>query len=420
MSSYDSSAPIIDSLLTNDVYKLNTSRFAHEQPAAHWNRKVRFRLFNRTTSVPLARFVPPVVLARQLAAIQKLTFTEDEIAFIASLNQALAEPSYLAALRSVRLPDFQLGVTKDSQLDLTVTGKWGDVTFWEIPCLALINEIYTQAAIGEDLALCLARGVARMNNKIELLRRHPDIKFLWFGTRRAASRAWEKLAFETWLQALPKQVSFCSNLQLAKEFGVKTGGTMPHEAIQVMTAIAGQDGDDGRLFASPNAFYDEWWKLFGGPVSIALPDTFGSNHFFRTFGEERSLRWWGARQDSGSPIWWGEKYIEMLNSFGVNPVGKMALFSDGLDPWLMVELDEHFKGRIGRGFGIGTNLSNDLGVKNLSLVMKVEAVEGDDGQWISAVKLSDNPAKAIGSPEEIERYKRVFEYVPGETVQPRY
>ena len=414
--------PIIKSLLTNDTYKPYMSRYAFTKPEAYYGRNVRYRLYNRTKSVRLADHVPLALLAPELDHIRDLTFQPKEIGFIGTIHPVLGEPAYKEALSRVRLPDYHLGVTDDGQLDLTVTGKWGDGIWWEVPTLALVNQMFTTSVLNDpnvDRSLCYARGVSRMHNKIALLRQHPDIKFLWFGTRRAASRDWERMCFETWLEAIPAQIIGCSNLQFAMDYGVKAAGTQAHEAQQIIAAILGMISDE-MLFASTGIFADEWWQLFGGTVSIFLSDTFGSNHFFRTFGEDRAQRWWGARQDSGDPFWWGEKYIEMLRSFGVNPVGKMGLFSDGEDPWLMVRLNEHFKGRMSIGHGPGTNLSNDIGVPNLSLVMKVDAVEDDDGNWVSTVKLSDNPAKAIGSPEEIERYKRVFDYVPGETVQPRY
>ena len=411
---------IIKSLLVNDVYKCFMSRFALTKPTDYYDRMVRYRFTNRTKSVPLADIVSLQELTEQLETVRKLTFTEEEIAFIGTINPRFSDPSYQEALRAVRLPEFDLQAKGDGQLDLTVAGKWGQAIWWEIPILAVVNELYTRKCIENDgLNMWMATGLARQQTKIDLFRQHPDIRFLWFGTRRAAFRDWERLAFETWLRALPDQIIGCSNLQLAMEYGVKAGGTQAHEAQMIIAAIFGLISDE-MLYASTGIFADEWWELFGGPVSIFLSDTFGSNHFFNTFGEDRALRWWGARQDSGDPFWWGDRYIEMLKSHGVNPVGKMGLFSDGLDPWLVVKLNEYFRGRMDRGWGIGTNLSNDIGVKNLSLVMKVEAVAADTNRWVSAVKLSDNPAKAIGEPAEVSRYKRVFRYEPGETVQPRY
>ena len=63
-------------------------------------------------------------------------------------------------------------------------------------------------------------------------------------------------------------------------------------------------------------------------------------------------------------------------------------------------------------FGWGTNLTNDfigcppdgsVDLDPISIVCKVTSVDGRP-----AVKLSDNPEKATGSPAEIQRYLRVF------------
>ena len=140
-------APIVSSLLRNDTYKALMSRFAHEDPEKYWNRPVRYRLKNRTTSVQLARVIAPVALTEQLRAVRELKFTEEEIAFIATINPNLAKPSYLDALRGVRLPDFKLGVTEDGQFDLTVEGTWGNSTWWEIPILSVITAMYVDAVM---------------------------------------------------------------------------------------------------------------------------------------------------------------------------------------------------------------------------------------------------------------------------------
>jgi nicotinate phosphoribosyltransferase len=62
-------------------------------------------------------------------------------------------------------------------------------------------------------------------------------------------------------------------------------------------------------------------------------------------------------------------------------------------------------------FGWGTNLTNDFrglvpdaGLDAFSLVCKAVSANGNP-----TVKLSDNPNKAMGPTEEIERYKRVFD-----------
>ena len=71
------------------------------------------------------------------------------------------------------------------------------------------------------------------------------------------------------------------------------------------------------------------------------------------------------------------------------------------------------RGQVNLSFGWGTNLTNDFvgcapaGVdgqlKAISLVCKVVEADGRP-----AVKLSDNPNKVLGPPDEVQRYQRIF------------
>jgi nicotinate phosphoribosyltransferase len=101
--------------------------------------------------------------------------------------------------------------------------------------------------------------------------------------------------------------------------------------------------------------------------------------------------------------------------------GKLIIFSDGLDVAIegfapngtdIVELYRHFDGRVLVGFGWGTNLTNDFigchpedsdRMQPISLVCKIKTVNGHP-----AVKLSDNYRKAMGPPQELAYYRKVF------------
>ena len=71
------------------------------------------------------------------------------------------------------------------------------------------------------------------------------------------------------------------------------------------------------------------------------------------------------------------------------------------------------RGQVNLSFGWGTHLTNDFvgcapagadgQLEPISLVCKIAEAEGKP-----AVKLSDNPAKALGPPEQVERYRRLF------------
>ena len=97
----------------------------------------------------------------------------------------------------------------------------------------------------------------------------------------------------------------------------------------------------------------------------------------------------------------------------VRPVPSHSRAAGTTDPVESIEATyRHFEGRVRTSFGWGTNLTNDFrgcdpdnaaGLEPISLVCKVISADGRP-----AVKLSDNPEKATGTPQDIARYLRVF------------
>ncbi len=148
---------------------------------------------------------------------------------------------------------------------------------------------------------------------------------------------------------------------------------------------------------------NDWWNLYGHGLSIALTDTFGTDYFFKAMTQKHAQDWKGLRHDSGDPIRFGEKAIKFYEGHDVDPREKLLVFSDGLELAVMIKIYDHFAGRIKISFGWGTNLTNDLGFKTLSLVIKAIEAQGH-----GLVKLSDNLAKATGKPADVERFKRIF------------
>jgi nicotinate phosphoribosyltransferase len=225
-----------------------------------------------------------------------------------------------------------------------------------------------------------------------------------FGTRRRFSRAWQDaLIGKLSREVPPRQFSGTSNVYFARKYSLTPIGTMAHEMFMVMSGI--MHDSDQTIYSSHNRVLQDWWDYYGFDLSIALTDTYGSDFFFRDLSPEQARNLKGLRQDSGDPIAFGEKAIRFYESRGIDPREKLLVFSDGLDIESIYRLTEHFSGRIKVSFGWGTNLTNDLGFGALSLVVKVVESCGH-----GAVKLSDNLAKAIGSSEDIERFKRIFGY----------
>ena len=182
-----------------------------------------------------------------------------------------------------------------------------------------------------------------------------------------------------------------SNVLLAKNNGVKAIGTMAHEFIMA----AGQGQHELNPAYSNKFALESWVKEYGTKNGIYLTDTIGTDNCLLDFNDHYSTVFSGVRHDSGSPILWGEKMIQHFEKHKINPKTKTFLFSDGLDFAKATELYEVFKDKAQVAFGIGTNITNDTGVKALNIVMKLTSVNGQP-----VAKCSDEPSKTMCKDEE--------------------
>ena len=404
-------APIIRSLLDTDFYKLTMGQLIWK---LHPDVPTVFRLTNRHAKrVRLADYVLESELRAELEHVRTLRFTDDELAYLAGIKNGDApmfSDGYLAFLRTLHLPPFELSV-RDGQFELSFSGKWSEATYWEIPALAIVNELYCQSLVKDmsprERAELYLEGARRRDDKISLLQKHPEVTFVDFGTRRRFSSAWQdEHVVAPFVHAFsPRQFLGTSNVFLARKYGIQPMGTVAHEAEMGYFGIFYELG----VFASQQRMLRDWWSVYGYGLSVALTDTYGTDAFFRSFTAEQAREWKGLRQDSGDPIAFGEAAIRFYESHGIDPREKLIVFSDGLIVTAMLKIADHFKGRIKtafiRIFGWGTNLTNDLGIPALSIVVKLVEANGH-----GTVKLSDNLAKAIGSAEEIERVKNEVGY----------
>jgi len=403
---------MIHSLLDIDSYKPTMAQVAWK----HFrNVSVTYSFKNRTNSIALAEHIKTDDLIREFELARELRFIDKEISFLRSSRYILSglfNERFLIFLESLKLPPVVVKIP-DGQFQIEAGSAWPEAIFWETIILGIVNELYYQSLEKSgafDLRDAQAEGARRLDEKIKILKQHPHIKFIEFGTRRRFSRSWQEYVLARLLQEVPNQVLGTSNILLAKKFGIKPIGTFAHEMYMVFSGIFGQD--DEAIRSSHNKVLECWWEEYGETLSIALADTYGSDFFFRDFTKGQAQKWRGLRQDSGDPIAFGEKAIAFYEKHGIDPSDKIIVFSDGLDIEAIVKIADHFSGRIQTVFGWGTNLTNDLGLKPLSLVVK--AVEANGRRL---VKLSDNLAKATGSPEDIARFKRIFGY-SGNEFQP--
>lgn len=393
-----------------DYYKATMGQVEFQQ---HPDAEVTFELKNRAAT-QLSEFVSPDELSDRLDTLRG-GWQSDEIAYLASLqNQDGATqftPEYLDFLADNPLPPVDVALDDDGELAVRATGAWPLVTFWETVVMSELNELYFQnklTAEGSSLAELYREGDRRLNEKIAILKERPDIKFSDFGTRRRFSYEWQKHVIERVATELPDNFVGTSNIYLAHELGLKPIGTFAHELPMVYSAMADADGEnplDGH-----NRVLQDWQQAYKGDLSTALTDTFTTDFFFADFTPEQAMSWKALRHDSGDPVEFGDRVIEFYESLGINPADKMIVFSDGLDIDTIIELANHFAGRVNVTFGWGTTLTNDLGVKANNFVMKAVQVNGTP-----TVKLSDVEGKHTGPADKIDLYKEMVTFAVGQT-----
>ena len=368
----------------------------------HPEAEVTFTLKNRSPNL-LSEFVSPVELQDRLNELVE-GWRPDEIAYLAGLQKqdgkATFSQEYLDFLINNPLPPVKIEYDKRGDLAVEATGKWPLVTFWETVIMSEINEIYFRNKLaheGYSLEEVYAEGDRRLDEKIKLLKSRPDIKFSDFGTRRRFSYDWHRHVIERVANELPDNFVGTSNIYLAHKLGLKPIGTFAHEMPMVYAALADKAGNNP--LSGHNQALKDWQDTYGNELSIALTDTFTTDFFFADFTPDQWSSWKGLRHDSGDPIEFGNKAIEIYKKNEIDPLEKTIVFSDGLDVGEIIRIADYFKDKINVTFGWGTTLTNDLGITPNNFVMKATEVDG-----VSTVELSDTPGKHTGSGDKIREY----------------
>lgn len=370
-----------------DYYKLTMSQFAFDN---HREAQVTFTLKNRNRK---QRLLDRMSVAEVQAALGKFEngFTATELSYLQCWGVFSAD--YVVYLADNHLPT-PIVTVKDDELSVEVTGPWPLVSLWETTVMATVNELYFASESGT----LKTEGHRRLGEKILALRTDPTIKLSEFGTRRRFSRAWQETVTRRLQEELPENFVGTSNPSLAVKLSCPPIGTFAHELPMVFGAL--EEAAGGDPLSAHGEMLDRWFDTYGETLSIALTDTFGSDFFFATFGEERARKWKGLRHDSGDPLEFGERAIAFYEDFGIDPTTKVIVFSDGIDLETIQKIHARFHGRVQLMYGWGTGLTNDLGVKALNIVMKATAVNG-----VGTVKLSDDLGKHTGAEADVLRYQ---------------
>ena len=407
---------IITSLLDTDLYKFTMMQVVlHQFPGA----QVEYRFKCRNAHSPVAQGAPSLDLAPFAAEIR------DEIRSLCRLHFHDAELQYLRSMRFIKsdfvdflglfhLNEKYITVTAmpSGELDITIRGPWLHTILFEIPVLAIVNEVYFR---NTHKLPDLVEGRRRLDVKIGQLREDGlgDIKIADYGTRRRFSQAWHDevlrvLAVRLGTAQSPGhavgtsgQLAGTSNVLFAMKLGLTPLGTMAHEYLQACQAL-GPRLRDSQIYG-----FESWAKEYRGDLGIALSDVYGIDAFLRDFDLYFCKLFDGARHDSGDPFSWGERMIAHYARNRVDPRSKTLIFSDSLTVPRTIELYRQFHGRCQLAFGIGTNLTNDLGYEPLQIVIKMVRCNGQP-----VAKLSDTPSKNMCDDERYLGYLRqVFEIV---------
>lgn len=400
---------IIQSLLDTDLYKFTMMQVVlHHFPGA----RVEYRFKCRNPGVDLARFAGQI--REEVRGLCQLRFADAELAYLRSMR--FIKSDFVDFLGLFQLNEKYINIIPrpNGELEIRIEGPWLHTILFEIPVLAIVNEVYFRNTQPEP---DLREGRARLEEKIGLLQGDglSDLKIADYGTRRRFSKGWHEEVLRTLTAQLgavtappssgtatitkpdlrAPQFAGTSNVLFAMKLGLIPLGTMAHEYLQACQAL-GPRLRDSQIFG-----FESWAREYRGDLGIALSDVYGMSAFLRDFDMYFCKLFDGARHDSGDPFQWGERMIAHYIANRVDPRTKTLIFSDALTVPRTIELYRQFRGRCQLAFGIGTNLTNDLGYEPLQIVIKM--VRCNDQP---VAKLSDTPSKNMCDDERYLAYLR--------------
>jgi nicotinate phosphoribosyltransferase len=389
---------IIQSLLDTDLYKFTMMQVVlHHFPGA----QVEYKFKCRTERVDLRPDLD--ALRSEITELCRLRFREEELDYLRGLR--FMKSDFVDFLGLFQFNEKYVRVERADEppgVKISIRGPWLHTILYEIPVLAVVSEVYFRRTQPRPQ---LEEGRRRLRAKIEMVRAvEPEIGFKIsdFGTRRRFSRAWHEEVIRTLAAEIPEHFAGTSNVALAMKHGVTPLGTMAHEYMQACQAL-GPRLRDSQVYA-----FDVWAKEYRGDLGIAVADTYGTDAFLRDFDMYFCKLFDGARHDSGDPFDWGEKMIAHYRRNRVDPRTKSLIFSDQLSFPLAIEIARRFHGRARTSFGIGTNLTNDLGYEPINIVLKMTECNGQP-----VAKVSDAPGKTISKdPGYLAYLRQVFGLEP--------
>ena len=387
---------IISSLLDTDLYKFTMMQVVlHHFPGA----QVTYRFKCRTPDVDLTVLLDDI--RREIDHLCSLRFQDDELDYLRQLRFIKSDFVDFLGLFQLNSKYVSLKASEavPGEIDLKIEGPWLHTILFEIPLLAIINELYSRHHYASP---DFGQAKDRLYKKIALIQSDPELaqlSFADYGTRRRFSKDWQKEVLGILQKELPHNFVGTSNVYYASKLGMIPLGTMAHEYLQACQALG------PRLLDSQRFGFEVWAQEYRGDLGIALSDVYGLEPFLRDFDLFFCKLFDGTRHDSGEPFHWAEKIIAHYRHHRIDPATKTLVFSDSLDFPKMIELYKAFYQKAKLSFGIGTNLMNDLGYPQLQMVLKMVRCNQQP-----VAKLSDTPEKNMcDDPGYFTYLKQVFQ-----------
>lgn len=382
-----------NSILDNDFYKF-TMQYAVVK--LYPDTQAKYEFINRGEHKFPEGFGDE--LRKRIEQMSYLALTREEKSYL-KITCSYLNSAYLDFLQGYRYDPSEVIISQTgSDLEVKVRGYWYRTILWEVPILSLISELYYEMTDAERISD--EKVIEVTKNKAESYL-NLNVKVAEFGTRRRHSYKVHKIVTETLKDFGGKSYVGTSNVHLAMLTNVKPIGTHAHEWFMYHGARFGFKVANGISL-------DRWVNVYHGDLGIALSDTYTTDVFFTQFNKKLAKLFDGVRHDSGDPIEFAEKTIAHYTKMGINPLHKTIIFSDGLNLEKVKVITEATQGKIGISFGIGTNLTNDVGLKPMNIVMKLISIAEPDLPWTNVVKLSDEKGKHTGDPRMIYLAKEIL------------
>lgn len=389
--------PIIQSLLDTDLYTFTMMQVAYHQ---YTHAEVEYRFHCRTPGINLVPYMGEI--EEQIAAYCDLRFTAGELDILGRkrfIKRDFVEflEIYRPRMKHVKVERSQ---SEPGEIDIIVTGPWLFTIPFEQPILAIVQEVYWRNNI--DMEEAYARGKQILIDKVKSAEKHPlysKFRFNDFGTRRRLSREWHEKVVDLARDLMSYQLTGSSNVLLSDRHQIVNTGTFAHQFVMAHQQLG------PRLRDSQVAAFNSWLREFEGDLGVALSDTIGMEAFCKDFSLLMTKAFDGLRHDSGDPKRWTDQALAHYASMRVDARNKTLVFSDSLDFERALDLMDYVDDRANVFFGIGTNLTNDVGVKPLNNVMKMTKCQGQP-----VAKISDAPGKSMCMDPGFEAYlASVFE-----------